>query len=299
MLQSYEKFTDQACKPNILENVDLFSKIILILLAYLNTPSALSGTVDSATEYTVFIMDKTTLSMPFTISSSEQSPRTFTNNPQSSSTQSVIEIVNSGGYFDISGNSLFDHINFTLSNVVSNSHGGIINANIGGSSGTLEIISCNFIGFKTSTTGGALSLSISNNAHATLKNLLFEGCEANVAGAVFVTIAAGGQVTVSESCTFTECKVTQSNAAGGGIYAIISGQNSKLTFKDSVTFDKCSGLTGSGIYLLMYNFGQLAIEDSCSCSFIDCDSTATGGTGTFYIEASGPNYEINLLGKMI
>ncbi|KAA6366975.1 MAG: hypothetical protein EZS28_037498, partial [Streblomastix strix] len=27
--------------------------------------------------------------------------------------------------------------------------------------------------------------------------------------------------------------------------------------------------------------------------------TATGGTGTFYIEASGPNYEINLLGKMI
>ncbi|KAA6359754.1 MAG: hypothetical protein EZS28_044719, partial [Streblomastix strix] len=244
----------------------------------LDTPSALGGSVDSSTEYTVYIMDNTTLSMPFTISSSEQSPRTFKNYPQSSSTQSVIEIVNSGGYFDISGNSRFDHINFTLSNVVSDSHGGIINVQLFESQKTFEIISCNFIGFKTSTTCGALSLSISNDAHATLKNLLFEGCEANIAGAVFITLNSGGQVTVSESCTFTECKVTQSNAAGGGIYATISGQNSKLIFKDQVTFDKCSGLTGSGIYLLI---------------------TATGGTGTFYIEASGPNYEINLLGKMI
>ncbi|KAA6402816.1 MAG: hypothetical protein EZS28_001656 [Streblomastix strix] len=265
----------------------------------LDTPTALRGTVDSSTEYTVFIMDKTTLSMPFTISSTQTLPRTFTNNPQSSSIQSVIEIAHFDGYFEIYGNSLFDHINFTLSNVVSNSHGGIINVNIGEPSRTLEISNCNFIGFKTSTTGGALGLSINNYAHATLKNLLFEGCEANIAGAVFITIAAGGQVTVSESCTFTECKITQNNANGGGIYAIISGQYSKLIFKDSVTFDKCSGLTGSGISLLMYNFGQLTIEDSCSCSFIDCDSTATGGTGTFYIEASGPNYEINLLGEMI
>ncbi|KAA6357243.1 MAG: hypothetical protein EZS28_047230, partial [Streblomastix strix] len=54
MLQSYEKLTDPNCKPNILENVDHFSKIILILLAYLSMHEVMGNSTSYTNDNNIY-----------------------------------------------------------------------------------------------------------------------------------------------------------------------------------------------------------------------------------------------------
>ncbi|KAA6380206.1 MAG: hypothetical protein EZS28_024268, partial [Streblomastix strix] len=259
--------------------------------------STLRGTVDSSTDYKVYVMNYTTISSIFTISTTLKSPRTFTNNPQNSTTQSEIEI-KSGGQFSITGNTQFDHINFTMQDGKTNINGGVINALLSGASRTLEIINCKFIGCKASENGGAIYLNISNSAQSVLRNLSFNECQSNYGGAVFITIASGGKLTISGQCSFTECKALSSagNGAGGGIYALVNSENSQLIFEDSITFERCCARSGGGMSMIIYNVGQLTITGSCL--FKDCNSTDLREGGGLQILSSGSGSKINITGQL-
>ncbi|KAA6374911.1 MAG: hypothetical protein EZS28_029562 [Streblomastix strix] len=257
--------------------------------------NALRVTIDSATEYTVYVMDQTILSSLFSISSTLPSPRTFTNNPLKGTTQSEIKIINDG-QFDISGNSHIEHIKFIMQGYSSYQFGGAIIVQLNESSRTLEIISCSFIGCNADTSGGALYLQIINQAEITLRNITLDHCEAQYnGGAIYTTLESGGKLTISGLCLFTYCK-TLSNyeQGGGGIYVSINGENNQLIFEDCATFERCSAFDGGGMYMNILNNGKLTMNGSCS--FIDCESTDSGGG--FYINASDSNYDINLLGSM-
>ncbi|KAA6378352.1 MAG: hypothetical protein EZS28_026120 [Streblomastix strix] len=69
--------------------------------------------VNIADEFTVFVEFKMTVSSTFTISS-QQSSRTFTNYPESSTTQNEIEILNVNWLFTITGKARFQYLKFIV-----------------------------------------------------------------------------------------------------------------------------------------------------------------------------------------
>ncbi|KAA6390278.1 MAG: hypothetical protein EZS28_014196 [Streblomastix strix] len=254
----------------------------------------LRESANSATDYTVFIMDKTTLSSRFSIYLSFEQPRTFTNNPQSGSILSEIQ-VNIKGLFAISEKTVFLNINFTMLDVVQNEYGGVIYIQFYQSYNTLDITSCTFIGCNASGSGGALYLVISNSAQTILSNLTFNHCEAQYnGGAIFANLLSGGKLTIAGSCSITECKTYQNYGSGGGIYASIRDEDSQLILEDSITFEKCFSNNGGGMYLGVYSYGQVIMN--VSCIFKDCTCTYSGG-GCF-INASNTSFNIQLLGNM-
>ncbi|KAA6375109.1 MAG: hypothetical protein EZS28_029364 [Streblomastix strix] len=176
-----------------------------------------------------------------------------------------------------------------------NSNGGIINANLGSSSITLEISSCSFVGCNASNSGGALYLFINNTGESTLRNLSFNQCEAQTSGgAIYSTLESGGKMIITGSCLFTDCKTLSNNSyGGGGIYALVNDENSQLTIEDSITFERCSGFIGGGMYLEVNDLGKLIMTGFSS--FYDCNGAYGGGC---QIDPSKSNYDINLLGKM-
>ncbi|KAA6377792.1 MAG: hypothetical protein EZS28_026681 [Streblomastix strix] len=254
----------------------------------LDTTSALRGTVNSATDYTVYVMDKTTLSSIFNISSSEQSPRTFTNNPQSSSIQSEI-LINSGGQFNITGNSLFEHLSFTMQVGASRTNGGIIYARIGSASKILEIISCSFNKCKATNYGGAIYLYIYSSAQAILRNLSFNQCGAQRGGALFANLTSAGKITISGSCSFKDCN----SSYGGGIGSYVDGYNSQVIIEDQLTFERCSSSWGGGMLWEGKNQGKLTMTGFCQ--FKDCTGFYGGG---YEIYVNGQRGDIQLLGNI-
>ncbi|KAA6390399.1 MAG: hypothetical protein EZS28_014072 [Streblomastix strix] len=256
--------------------------------------TALLSNANTSAEYIVYVMDKTTLSSVLNISSEQSLPRTFTNNPEISSTQSEIEI-NIGGQFNISCNSLFERINFAMQDGVSNSYGGVVNAYFPSSSGKIDINRCNFIRCKSTNRGGALYIQINNIGESTLRNLTFNQCEAlNIGGALYAHVESGGKLKIAGSCSFTDCRTLSGTGYGGGLHASINGENSSLTFEDSMTFDGCLGNYGGGMDLEVFWFSKLIMTGSCL--FKDCNCSNAGGG--CYIIAFEPNYNINLLGNI-
>ncbi|KAA6387624.1 MAG: hypothetical protein EZS28_016851 [Streblomastix strix] len=253
--------------------------------------------VDSTTEYTVYIIDSTTLSKKYGLAAILSTQHTFTNNPENIATQSVIQI-NIGGQFRILDKTRFERINFTMQDEVSNAEGGVIFANLDEQFMTLEIISCNFIGCNATSNGGALYLQISSQTESTLRNLSFNKCESqSFGGAIYTTLESGGKLIIAESCIFIDC-LTRSNSSinegGGGIFASISGENSQLTIEDSITFENCSGRYGGGIYLNISSLSKFSMTGSQL--FKDCSSISRGGG--CYINTLQSNYNIQLLGRM-
>ncbi|KAA6394601.1 MAG: hypothetical protein EZS28_009874 [Streblomastix strix] len=148
---------------------------------------------------------------------------------------------------------------------VLNAQGGVIYA-ILGQTGKVDIISCSFI-----------------------------GCQAqNYGGAIYVSLTSGGKLRITESCIFTNCKAINSSTSGGAIYASITGENSQLTFEDSITFEKCSGRYGGGMYLRISNLGKFIMTGYCI--FKDCSCSYEGGG--CYIYCTSLNYDIQLQGNM-
>ncbi|KAA6399333.1 MAG: putative NEK protein kinase, partial [Streblomastix strix] len=256
--------------------------------------TALRSNLNTSTEYTVYIMNKTTLSSNFTIQSTQSSPFTFTNNPEISSIQSEIKINKYGGQFNIEGLTLFEYINFSMSAAISNSYGGAINAHLTSSSGRLDIISCNFIGCRAGSSGGALYYQIGNQDESTLRNLTFNQCQAysNGSGILFA-LHTYGKLRITGSCAFTDCKTESSSGQGGALYGLVSDENSQLTFEDSVTFERCSSVQGGGMKLYINSSGKLRMTGSWL--FTNCSCKSLGGGCMISNEK---NYEMYLLGTM-
>ncbi|KAA6365097.1 MAG: hypothetical protein EZS28_039376 [Streblomastix strix] len=219
--------------------------------------------VDSTTEYTVYIIDSTTLSEKYGQAAILQTQHTFTNNPDDIDVQSGIQI-NIGGQFRILDKTRFERIDFTMQDGVSNDDGGVIFTNIEEQFMTLEIIRCSFIRCNTTNYGGALYLLISNLAESILRNLSFSNCETKIlGGAIFANLNTGGKLTISGSCLFKDCKQLFTSGSGGAIFAEIRGENSQFTFEDSITFEKCSARYGGGMQLEVYTKGQFTMTGSC------------------------------------
>ncbi|KAA6390497.1 MAG: hypothetical protein EZS28_013976 [Streblomastix strix] len=257
---------------------------------------ALKETANSANQYTVYVMDKTILPSIFQIYLADVHQRTFTNNPDNSTILSEIQI-NVGGQFSITGSTLFERLNFTMQDGVSNEYGGVINAHIISSLCQFDITSCSFIGCNAGSYGGALYYSITTQVEQILTNLTFNQCYAQIfGGGIDIELNSGGKLTISGSCSFKECKTSSISGVGGGggLHASINGENSSLTFEDSMTFDGCLGSDGGGMFLVAQSMGNITMTGSCS--FTDCSCSNAGGG--CYIIAFEPNYNINLLGNI-
>ncbi|KAA6376549.1 MAG: hypothetical protein EZS28_027922 [Streblomastix strix] len=181
-----------------------------------------------------------------------------------------------------------------MSAATSNSYGGAINARLTSTSGRLDIISCNFIGCRAGSSGGALYYQIGNQDESTLRNLTFSQCQAYTNGsAIFISLSSGGKLKITGSCAFTDCKTESSSGSGGGIYGLVSDENSQLTFEDSVTFERCSSVQGGGMNLHVNSSGKLRM--SGSWLFTNCSCKSLGGGCMISNEK---NYEMYLLGTM-
>ncbi|KAA6315537.1 MAG: hypothetical protein EZS28_055404, partial [Streblomastix strix] len=182
--------------------------------------------------------------------------------------------VSSNTQFYITGNTLFERINFTMVGITQ-LRGGAIFSNLAQSYNLLEISSCIFTGFKTSKVGGALFFQFNNPAQHVLRNLTFSLCEAGDGGAIYAELYEGGKLTLSGSCSFTDCKATSVSGQGGGINASIQDMNSQLVLEDSITFKRCSGRRGGGLSLFIYNNGSFTMTGSCLFTY--CNSNVYGG----------------------
>ncbi|KAA6387312.1 MAG: hypothetical protein EZS28_017163 [Streblomastix strix] len=154
-----------------------------------------------------------------------------------------------------------------------------------------------FIDCKSSHYGGALELTIGTAAESTLKNLSFNRCDAlQAGGAIYVSLSDGGKLTISELCSFADCKTYSDSSlysgSGGAIQAYI-GLNSQLILEDTITFDRCTNGSGGGMCIRLAEYGS--VRQTGSCFFTECKSQNGGGLD---IETSRPNYDIQLLGNM-
>ncbi|KAA6373536.1 MAG: hypothetical protein EZS28_030937, partial [Streblomastix strix] len=218
----------------------------------------------TASQYTLYILDNTTLYTIFTVSSQQETqpfPRLFTNYPRRSATQSQIQI-NADGQFRITGNAQFEYINFTMSEEVSNTEGGILNIQQNSPYSFLDIQFCNFI-----------------RCHATI-----------LGGALYVSISTGAVVTVTNT-TFVQCECVTGSGHGGAIYADII-DDSRLELYN-VICDTCIAKSGGGLYA---NFSEGNLTFRGQCKFMDCQCTS-GGVGC-YLEILEFSVNITIIGEI-
>ncbi|KAA6397675.1 MAG: hypothetical protein EZS28_006803, partial [Streblomastix strix] len=223
----------------------------------------LKSDASTTSDYTLYILDSTTLSLLFTVQSSQPTqpiPRLFTNYPQRNSTQSQIQI-NAGGQFRITGNAQFQYINFTMQEEVSNTEGGILNIQQNSPYRFLDIQFCNFI-----------------------------RCHALKGGAIYVSISTGAIVTVTNT-TFVQCECVTESGYGGAIYADII-DDSRLELYN-VIFDTCIAQSGGGLYA---NFSEGNLTFKGQCKFLDCQCTS-GGVGC-YLEILEFSCNITIIGEI-
>ncbi|KAA6353864.1 MAG: hypothetical protein EZS28_050609, partial [Streblomastix strix] len=228
-----------------------------------------------ATEFTVIIRGQTTISSSFDLSQTFPSPRTFRNNPDFSYTFSDIHIY-SNGQFIVTGNALFQTIKFTMmGEEASCQHGGAIYATFNNQSSNLEIDNCIFVGCKAQNTGGALRLATYVKTDTTLRGIAFRQCEAlNLGGAYYCQIYNGAKLTIAGSWSFQDCKTISDSGYGGALYARIIDENSQLIFMESVTFERCSGQIGGGMYLFVQSWANFTIAGQWN--FTNCSSSKSG-----------------------
>ncbi|KAA6381389.1 MAG: hypothetical protein EZS28_023084, partial [Streblomastix strix] len=263
--------------------------------------------VNNASEYTVYILDNTTLSSNLEITQTS-TPRVFTNNPTSSTINSKIQI-NTGGQFNITGSAHFEWITFTMQSGVSNVDGGIINANL--------------------STGGALYLRASNQAQAILSGTNFYNCSSIFSGGgLFIVLYESVQLTISGTCLFYNCSNT--NSSGGGCFIQTSlNSNCTINITGELQFDQCKANEAGGMFLVDFGKGNTEINNltfkDCNvknsaggglqitimsdaqvtitgkCTFLNCQcigtSLITGGGGGLNLRVNGSGSIINFTGK--
>ncbi|KAA6391750.1 MAG: hypothetical protein EZS28_012724 [Streblomastix strix] len=215
-------------------------------------------------------MDKTTISSQFRINSTQTSPRTFTNNPSGGTTQSEIQII-TRGQFRISGNSLFQHIKFTMAGEAQYQQGGAINASINGQSRNLEISSCSFVGCESTDSGGALYIYSDLVGLITIKDISFTNCNSGQGGAFFCDISSGTQMTISGKVTFDKCN---SYDQGGGQYFQVLGVKTEINITGELEYKECEAVLGGGLCIFVEDRSTVEINKA---SFTDCMSEYDGG----------------------
>ncbi|KAA6374242.1 MAG: hypothetical protein EZS28_030231 [Streblomastix strix] len=242
-----------------------------------------------ATEFTVIIRGQTTISSSFDLSQTFSSPRTFTNNPDFSSTFSDIHIYENG-QFIVTGNALFQMILFTKLDQATQYNGGAIYAKFNELSCNLQIIDCVFVDCKAIDNGGALSLVTFVKTDTTLRDMLFQRfVSQNDGGAFQFSINNGAKLTIAGSLSFQDCKTLSDSGYGGALYAKIFGENSYLIFRESVIFERCSGQTGGGMCLITQRKGNFTIY--ALWKFTNCSSSNKGGG--IYLETNNGTINFN------
>ncbi|KAA6397892.1 MAG: hypothetical protein EZS28_006579, partial [Streblomastix strix] len=244
--------------------------------------------VEYSYEYTLYIMDETSISSTFEISPTQSLPRKFTNNPIIGGLNNIL--INENGQFHITGSALFEMIKFTMLGQASLQNGGFINANLTSSSSNLQFVFCIFDQCKAIDNGGALSLVTFTKTDTTLRDMSFQHCESqNEGGAFQCSINNGAKLTIAGLLTFQDCKTLSDSGYGGALYAKINGENSQLIFKYSVTFERCSGQSGGGMRLIVQNKGNFTINGQCN--FTNCSSSNIGGG--IYLETNNGTVNFN------
>ncbi|KAA6393538.1 MAG: hypothetical protein EZS28_010935 [Streblomastix strix] len=119
-----------------------------------------------------------------------------------------------------------------------------------------------------------------------MQNLvLWSQCQSNGdGGAVFANLRTGGKLTITGSCSFTDCKALSNTGFGGNIYAYFESENCSLTFEDSITFENCSAQYGGGMYMNILNNGLFTMTGSCLLK--NCNCTQYGGGCYIYGQSS-------------
>ncbi|KAA6377360.1 MAG: hypothetical protein EZS28_027113, partial [Streblomastix strix] len=138
-------------------------------------------------------------------------------------------------------------------------------------SGTTQFESC----ISTQSSGGAIYAFISGyNSELILQDSIsFENCQGASGGGISTVIIDGGSLSVNGITSFDGCISTVQH--GGGIHALIEGENSQMLITAASTFDECeSKQNGGGIYASIQNKGTLAITQPLNIH--DC-SASNGG----------------------
>ncbi|KAA6372371.1 MAG: hypothetical protein EZS28_032102, partial [Streblomastix strix] len=153
---------------------------------------------------------------------------------------------------------------------------------------------CTFTNCKYTGYGGAIDIELSNGGKASVINSQFTGCQTNIyGGAIYASIQSGGILTIDGQCKFTQC-TAQNN--GGGIFAQIEGENSKLIIRDGAIFDTCSSQGfGGGLNAMMNNGAQLTFQGDCQ--FQNC-SVNSGSGGGIYASVGNEGSLIQCLGEL-
>ncbi|KAA6360473.1 MAG: hypothetical protein EZS28_044000, partial [Streblomastix strix] len=244
--------------------------------------------VHYAAEFKVIIRDQTTISSTFELSQTFPSPRTFSNNPDFMRFSDIY--ISQYGQFIVTGNALFEVIKFTKLDQAQQQNGGAINAQLTQLLSNLQINTCLFFGCKALSNGGTLNLFINYPKEITLGNILFNQSESqNEGGAFWCSINNGAKLTIQGGLDFQDCKTLSDSGYGGALYASINGENSQLIFQYFVTFLRCSGQTGGGMFLRTLSGGNFTITRQWT--FTNCSSSTSGGC--IYLETNNGTVNFN------
>ncbi|KAA6366654.1 MAG: hypothetical protein EZS28_037819, partial [Streblomastix strix] len=136
---------------------------------------------------------------------------------------------------------------------------------------------CQFIQCKgTEIIGGAIYLNINNQGQVTISNSSFNQCEAQNGGGIYASIQSGGGIlTIDGECRFTQCTTQR---YGGGIFAWIEGENSKLIIGDGVIFDT-------------YHVHSITVQAEMEFSFDNCSCKYLGGGLYVFSSSSSISFE--------
>ncbi|KAA6353791.1 MAG: hypothetical protein EZS28_050682, partial [Streblomastix strix] len=142
--------------------------------------------------------------------------------------------------------------------------------------------------------GGALYIRLSNRGKCWILNSTFTNCNASNGGAIYAQIDSGAELTIDGLCSFIDC---YAQLSGGGLYAQIVGQNSKLLLEDGLIFERChAGLVynekrGGGTYINSISSGSFIIN---KVSYISCEGSRGGG-----IDIGGNSSETQKLNRTL
>ncbi|KAA6393309.1 MAG: hypothetical protein EZS28_011162 [Streblomastix strix] len=101
-----------------------------------------------------------------------------------------------------------------------------------------KVINCTFKNCENSgASGGALYIQLSNGGKCYILNSTFINCSSSFGGAIYAEIYREAELTIDGLCSFTDCHADY----GGGICAVIDGQNSRILLEDGLKFERCTG----------------------------------------------------------
>ncbi|KAA6388919.1 MAG: hypothetical protein EZS28_015554, partial [Streblomastix strix] len=131
---------------------------------------------------------------------------------------------------------------------------------------------------ESNQSGGGFYLQIQGgnvNFNST-DQLIFDNCKSKFGGGLIVIIEYDGQLSISSSILFNDCKCNiDNNGYGGGFYAECYRSESQIQITGQIEFENCSSTqSGGGMYIRINNQSTVEINEM---QFKDCQSRYLGG----------------------